>query len=662
MPPKLRAFAPNSPALLVIVMFGLAIAVLTDNLTGYGSLLRTAFWAPDTTDVRQVIFFYSFLPRASVSLLAGAMLGLSGLIFQQVLRNPIVEPTTLGVLSGAHLAMIAGALWLPGGMTISPEWVAFTGAIGAFGITFALATARGLAATSLILAGLIVSLFFGACASVLTLFNTETLTSIFVWGSGSLTQDSWNSTMFLLPRLVAGLSVCAVLMRPLSVFALDESGVRSIGVPPNVIRSAALLVAVLLASSVVSSVGVIGFIGLAAPNVARAAGARVWRQLFLWTPIIGAALLFLADQVMQLLTTPIQDWPTGIATGLIGSVLLLCMLLRRPTAHMPSAASSEPIRRMRFSGKTVVLCLIALCALPLVSLSAGQTPDGWHWGNGAEFVMLSQFRAPRLIAAVAAGAMLAIAGVVMQRLTANPMASPEALGVSSGAAYGVILLTLVVPTPDIGTQVGAAAAGALVSLLAMLAMSRRAGYSPERMLLIGSAVCTAVGALTSMLVASGDPRMAMLLSWMAGSTYQVTLASALLALFLAMLALPAMPLFSRWLEILPLGDASCRSVGISLGTSRLLLLLVTALLAGAATLIVGPLSFVGLMAPNMARMMGLRRAMPQIYGSAALGALIMVLADWLGRNILFPYQIPAGLLATFIGGPYFVWLLAKRAR
>ncbi len=78
-----------------------------------------------------------------------------------------------------------------------------------------------------------------------------------------------------------------------------------------------------------------------------------------------------------------------------------------------------------------------------------------------------------------------------------------------------------------------------------------------------------------------------------------------------------------------------------------------------ATLIVGPSSFVGLMAPHMARMTGLQRPLPQLFGAVVLGALIMVLADWFGRNLLFPYQIPAGLLASFIGAPYLMFLMRK---
>ena len=111
---------------------------------------------------------------------------------------------------------------------------------------------------------------------------------------------------------------------------------------------------------------------------------------------------------------------------------------------------------------------------------------------------------------------------------------------------------------------------------------------------------------------------------------------------------------------MPLGAERTRALGISLGGSRLLLLLLTAVMTAAATLVVGPLSFVGLIAPHMARLLGAQRPVAQLLLSALLGGTLLVLADWLGRNLVFPWQIPAGMFATFIGGPYFMWLLARK--
>jgi iron complex transport system permease protein len=122
-----------------------------------------------------------------------------------------------------------------------------------------------------------------------------------------------------------------------------------------------------------------------------------------------------------------------------------------------------------------------------------------------------------------------------------------------------------------------------------------------------------------------------------------------------------LPLAARWLDILPLGEEVSQALGVGLQNSRLLVLSLAGALSAAATLIVGPFGFVGLMAPHIARSLGLRRATPHLLGSAALGGLIMVAADWLARNALFPYQLPAGLLAALLGGPYFMWLMRRPA-
>jgi iron complex transport system permease protein len=117
---------------------------------------------------------------------------------------------------------------------------------------------------------------------------------------------------------------------------------------------------------------------------------------------------------------------------------------------------------------------------------------------------------------------------------------------------------------------------------------------------------------------------------------------------------------SRWLELLPLGDAPAQALGVPLAPVRLGMLLLAALMTAAATLVVGPLSFVGLMAPHLARMIGFRRALPQLLAAFVLGSLLMLWADWLARSLVYPYELPAGLVATLIGGGYFLVRLYRR--
>ena len=191
----------------------------------------------------------------------------------------------------------------------------------------------------------------------------------------------------------------------------------------------------------------------------------------------------------------------------------------------------------------------------------------------------------------------------------------------------------------------------------MLALGYRHRFAPERLLMGGIAIGTAMSALTAVLMSTGDPRLAGLLTWLAGSTYAVTTAEAGLGCGMAVVLLAVTVLTTRWLDILPLGEPTARALGVPIGPTRLILLLLAAAQTAGATLIVGPLSFVGLLAPHAARMLGLRRAWPALLGATLLGMLVMAMSDWLGRNLLFPYQIPAGLVASLVGGPYLMLLL-----
>jgi iron complex transport system permease protein len=192
-------------------------------------------------------------------------------------------------------------------------------------------------------------------------------------------------------------------------------------------------------------------------------------------------------------------------------------------------------------------------------------------------------------------------------------------------------------------------------------VSRRASFRPDQMLLAGVAINTIFAALLTTLLGSGDPRLYGLLQWIAGSTVLVTPVQAVAAVVTALLALLIIPLATRWLHILPLGGPAARSMGLNLTTSRMTLLVLAALTAASGTLLVGPLSFVGLMAPHMARALGFRQPISSLAGSALLGAIVMTLADWIARVALFPNQLPVGLVATLIGGPFFLVLVRRRS-
>lgn len=669
---------------LALVILG-SLALTRDGLSLMQGLI--ALWTPpDFTDAAnlgqadsallsaQLVAHVSWWPRLVCALLAGGALGMAGVLMQQVLRNPLAAPTTLGVASGASLAMMLATLFAPalmagtgmaeGGLQLGREWVALIGGMVAMGLVFALAWARGMSPTVVVLAGLVVNLYIGALGMVLLLFNQEALHGTLVWGAGSLAQNSWDGVITLVTRLIPGMLLALVLMRPLAVLDLDEANARSLGVSLRKLRLMSLGLAVFLSACVVSVLGIIGFIGLAAPACVRLMGARRLGQRLLWAPLFGALLLAVTDLVVANLDGLLPNLiPTGAMTAALGAPLLLWLIPRLKMAQGtgPISAGLSLVRRHPHPEKLHILLAIGVLLAVLSALISGNTASGWtldsEWLHGQLSVL--EWRLPRVLAAAGAGVLLALSGTLLQRLTNNPMASPEILGISGGTAIALMLTLLLVPGASQLTLLAAGVCGALLCLALLVLLNHRSGFIPERVLLCGVAITALYDAVRGIILADGDPRGQQILAWLSGSTYYVELTSAVVVLALAVISVLMLRPLARWLDILPLGTASASALGIGVSRARLCLLGIVALLTALATLIVGPLSFVGLLAPHLARLLGLSRARDHMLGAVLCGALLMVLADWLGRQLLFPYEIPAGLMASLIGGSYFLWSLRK---
>ena len=652
------------PALLLALLFIVAVGLTWTNFTVV--LPRTqwqqALWSPDIDVIEQMIFHYSLLPRLVISLLVGAGLGLVGVLFQQVLRNPLAEPTTLGVATGAQLGMTVTTLWaIPGVM--AGQFAALAGACIVGALVFGVAWGKRLSPVTLILAGLVVSLYCGAINQLLVIFHHDQLQSMFLWSTGTLTQTDWGGVQRLWPQLLGGVMLTLLLLRPLTLMGLDDGVARNLGLALSLARLAALTLAIVLSALLVNAVGIIGFIGLFAPLLAKMLGARRLLARLMLAPLIGALILWLSDQVILWLTRVWMEVSTGSVTALIGAPLLLWLLPRLRSMSAPDMNVSDRVttERQHVLGYALIGGVLLLIGA-YVALSLGRDAQGWSWASGVQLEELMPWRWPRILAAMIAGVMLAVAGCIIQRLTGNPMASPEVLGISSGAAFDVVLMLFLVPGDAFGWLLPAGSLGAAATLLIIMIAAGRGGFSPHRMLLAGMALSTAFTMLLMMLQASGDPRMAGVLTWISGSTYNATGQQVLHTGVVMAILLAITPLCRRWLTILPLGGDTARAVGIALTPSRVGLLLLAASLTAAATMTIGPLSFVGLMAPHIARMLGFRRTMPHIVMSALAGGLLLIFADWCGRMVLFPYQIPAGILSTFIGAPYFIYLLRKQSR
>ena len=618
-------------------------------------------------------FAYGTLPRLAAAVLGGAILGLVGSLLQQLTRNPMTSPLTLGTSSGGWLAVVLISAFLPEAAGSFLSLGAFAGALAAFGLIFLIVGPRGLTGVALVIAGMVINLLFGAIASAVVLLRAQFIENVFLWGAGDLAQNGWSGILALLPQTVpVVLLLLLYAPRALALISLGDQAAKARGLPVLPIFATVAALSIWLSSAFVAAAGVINFTGLIAPNIARRAGfVNPKKQLFA-SMLIGAALLAATDAAAQGLTAFTGNIvPTGIVSAVIGTPVFIWIARRNLSALARSSAAQGGAEsaqagtvhtdRKRVSRAAIMALGSALLGLVLLNVFFVNRDAGWTLAPADKFELL--LRLPRLVTALAAGAGLAAAGVILQRLIRNPLASPDILGVSSGASFAMVAGALY-----FGGAVGSAASltaalGSFAVLLVLLGLSKSSRFSPDVVVLMGIAVSAFLDSAVTLALSRGTMENYFILQWLAGSTYRTTpAAAAVLAASEALLIGIAFGA-SRSLGLLSIGRDFAQSRGLPLSRAALVLLTLCALLCASATAAMGPVAFVGLVAPHMAKMTGARTVKAQLAAASLLGAALVAWADWFGQVLIAPAQIPAGTLAAIIGAGYFlVLLLASRKR
>jgi iron complex transport system permease protein len=292
--------------------------------------------------------------------------------------------------------------------------------------------------------------------------------------------------------------------------------------------------------------------------------------------------------------------------------------------------------------------------------------DVANWAQGragrtVSFVL--DTRVPRVLAALCAGAALALAGTLVQAVTRNPLAEPAILGVSGGAALGAVLLVTTVPVVGGWGIAGAAFTGAALASVIVFGLAARGGYQQNRLVLVGIGVAAAATALISLLIVLTDPFNATkALTWLSGSTYGRTMPDVLPVACVVAVGLVVAVARRTELDLVSLDEHTPRLLGLPLSRARLGFLTVAVLLSATAVASAGTIGFVGLVAPHAARALVGRRHVRVVPVAVLLGATLVCTADLLGRTVIAPAQLGAGLMTAVIGTPYFLHLLIRTRR
>ncbi|MEK8130123.1 iron ABC transporter permease [Paenibacillus filicis] len=270
-------------------------------------------------------------------------------------------------------------------------------------------------------------------------------------------------------------------------------------------------------------------------------------------------------------------------------------------------------------------------------------------------------RLPRAIGALLTGCALALSGVILQAITGNPLASPGVMGLNAGAAAAAVAVIVLVPSLPAAALPFAAFAGALLAASLIYTLSWRRGSSPARMLLVGIGISAMAGAaITYLMTIGGIFRVTQASTWMAGSLYGRSWDQVLPLLPWIVVLFPLALRMASSLDAFQLGDAGAIGLGVPLERSRGLLILISVGLAGAAVSVAGTVSFIGLMAPHLARRLVGNRSFRLLPAAGLMGGALLLLSDLLGRTAFAPYEIPVGLITALIGAPFMIYLLLRR--
>lgn len=327
--------------LLALLSVLLILAAGAAVMKGSAHMPAQELWAVLTGGASDVLNRYIVwevrLPRIVLAVVSGVSLAAAGAVMQGLLRNPLADPFTLGVSSGASfgaaLAIVAGASAFGVNLTQSGPWLiafnAFLFGCLAVSVVYGIARMRNSSTTVLLLAGVAVGQLFSAGVSALKYFSgNEALKDLVVWLMGGFWGANWQVLQLLLPLFALSLGVLMKFAWDINALVSGEEVARTLGVKVKRMRAVCLLVVTLMASTTIAFTGIIGFIGLVAPHIGRMLIGTDYRYLLPCSCLIGALLLLLSDTAARLVMSPIEI-PVGIVTSLFGAPFFVYLLVKK---------------------------------------------------------------------------------------------------------------------------------------------------------------------------------------------------------------------------------------------------------------------------------------------------------------------------------------------
>ncbi|MTD14903.1 iron chelate uptake ABC transporter family permease subunit [Nakamurella sp. YIM 132087] len=334
---------------------------------------------------------------------------------------------------------------------------------------------------------------------------------------------------------------------------------------------------------------------------------------------------------------------------------------------LTASRTDSPLRRRADPRprRVIAAVLMVTAVAGILTLTLGDypvdVPGVWQALIGAHEDRLARYfvreiRLPRVIGAVLVGAALGASGAIFQSLSRNPLGSPDLIGFTTGAATGA-LVEILLGTGSPTAVAGAAVLGGVASAVLIYLLAARRGVSGFRLVLVGVGIAAVLQSVNALLVVRADLAQAQSAAqWLAGSFNDIRWPGLVVLIPVLAVLLPWAIASRRSLDVLALGDELAGALGVAVGRSRLLLIVVGVLLVAVATAAVGPIAFVALGAPQVARRLT-GASGPGVGAAAAVGGLLVLVCDVLAQRLFAPTQLAVGSVTGALGGAFLVWLL-----
>ncbi|WP_251518100.1 iron chelate uptake ABC transporter family permease subunit [Staphylococcus sp. HKU1] len=273
--------------------------------------------------------------------------------------------------------------------------------------------------------------------------------------------------------------------------------------------------------------------------------------------------------------------------------------------------------------------------------------------------ILNEYRLPRMLLGLIVGSSLAMSGSLIQGVVRNPLASPDVIGITKGASLTAVIIIMLFPSAPLFVLPFGSFFGALIISVILTVLISKFNVSGSKLALIGLAIGAICSAIVQYLLIRNPLDANKVLVWLTGSLYGHNMSNVLVILPWFIIAVPLIVYFCNQLDILSLGDDIAIALGAKVKRTKMILLLLAVILAGASISVVGGLSFLGLIAPHIARRIVGHKHIHITIMSGLMGALLLTLSDGLARGIHPPLDIPVGVIVAIVGVPYFLFLLRK---